>query len=138
MEKGEPMSPHATNLRTVAVVLAVLCLALAAAGPAAAADGRQLFASGDPFAGVFDAYSLCQPDAVGTTLAFVATPLPDNGVTKDSRVWVADFSSGEAWAVRPGAFPNEVPGQQAWPSIASPTPGEVVVVWEQADSHEVG
>lgn len=132
------MPSSAATARLAVFAALALCLVLTAAGPAFAADGRQLFASDDPFAGQFDGYSLCQPDAEGTTLAFVATPLPDNGVTRDSRVWVVDFSSEEAWAVRPGAYPDVVPGQQAAPTVASPEPGTVVVVWEQADSHEPG
>lgn len=116
-------------------MLVFLWLALAA--PALAVDGTPVFQAGGAFGTQFDASSQIQPDAYEKFMAFVATPLPDGGTTHDSRVWVVNFETGESWAVRPGAFPSPVPGEQAHPAVTE-RDGVVYVVYEQADSSTMG
>lgn len=122
--------------RSLRVVVVVVALALCAAAPAFAADGMPVFQNA-AFGTQFDDFSQVQPDTYNEFMAFVATPLPDGGLTHDSRVWVVNFHYGECWAVRPGDFPSPVPGEQANPTVVA-RDGVVYVVYEQADSSTMG
>jgi hypothetical protein len=122
--------------RTTRLLAALALLLLVAATPSLAVDGAPVFQSA-VFGTQFDDYAQIQPDAYEKFMAFVATPLPDGGTTHDSRVWVMNFQHGEAWAVRPGAFPSPVPGEQAHPAVTA-RDGVVYVVYEQADSSTMG
>lgn len=117
-------------------LVAALVLLLLAAAPALAADGMQVFQPA-VFGTQFDDYSQIQPDAYENVMAFVATPLPAGGTTRDSRVWVVNLQYGEYWPVRPGAFPSPVPGEQAHPAITEKD-DVVYVVYEQTDSTTPG